>query len=163
MIRDYFEWLCDIVDPKRIFGERLLWELFSIPFESVLVRDENRSAEAIQLRYIYCDVRNDELERNDFCSILELFISLAIQLERETDAPGFEHPVVDFFCMMMNNLGLNSSSTTDRIHDAIYVFQHREYNYDGSGGNIIVLQNPPSNLKTTELWLQLTWYVNEIT
>jgi hypothetical protein len=126
--------------------------------------DRNRAIDGICLREKY-GCSNSLL--NEPCSVLEMLIALAARMENQImssfdagDRTG------QWFWTMINNLELNkldddhfNAELADYYIDR---FLYREYEFDGSGGGLFVLDRPPQDLRDVEIWIQANWYLGEM-
>ena len=174
IIDEYFEWLCELVDirrfSKQVTYRKLLAHLNRIEFTWFIPFDDNRADDGIQLR------RRFGLERGDVslqrylggpCSVLEMMVALAVRCEdwiMDDDQLGDR--TGQWFWGMVHSLGL--SPMTDPEFDREYTdnviarFLNREYSPDGRGG-LFTIKNYERDLRTVEIWCQLSWYLNSIT
>lgn len=169
----YFEWLV-----KEFFRSvcteadlRLLSFLQAKPFEVYNLRDTNRVMDAISIRNRYINESKTKTPLNKLvffghqnqivCSVLELFLALAIRFEHELHIPGSDErkSVERFFWEMIRNMSLNEESERD-WDDILDTFIRREYAPDGSGGPFPI-QNSRKNQARVELWYQMHEYINE--
>lgn len=172
----YFDWLCDLISdgaPSESYHKLLTFlhntEFIWMPQQP---KDENRYQDGVDLRYRfgydrqirYQDIQ-DELSDDIPCSVLEMLAALALRCEE--DLMSNEHygnRTGYWFWEMIKNLGLINQ--TDDNFDILYVelaidrFLTRSYRKNGEGG-IVVLEHPPRDLRTVELWYQMMWYLSE--
>lgn len=171
---EYFEWLCELVDSKRfsrrVSYRRLLMHLHNIEFTWFIPHDDNRADDGIQLRRRYALVRHDE-SLSDYisgpCSVLEMMVALAIRCEENImDDTMFGNRTGQWFWGMIHNLGLSpmndSEFDRDFTDDVIARFLNREYEPNGRGG-LFTIKNCDRDLRTVEIWCQLSWYLGSIT
>lgn len=171
---DYFEWLCEIVDTKRfskkVSYRKLLKHLHNIEFTWFIPKDDNRADDGIKLRRRFALVNDDE-ELSDYiygpCSVLEMMIALAIRCEESImDEVGLGERTGQWFWGMVNNLGLSPMSDSkfkvNVVDDIIARFLNREYEPDGRGG-LFTIKHCDEDLRTVEIWCQLSWYLGSIT
>jgi hypothetical protein len=171
---EYFEWLCELIDSKR-FSKRnsyrkLLIHLHNIEFTWFVPHDDNRADDGIQLRRRY------GLDQNDMslpqyltgpCSVLEMMVALAIRCEEAIMDDALRgNRAGQWFWGMVRNLGLSpmidSEFDRDFVDDVVARFLNREYEPDGRGG-LFTVKNPDRDLRTVEIWWQLSWYLGSIT
>lgn len=154
--------------------------LFDMPFYSPIPMDANRSGDGIYMRESFIEENAAPGWPNEYdalsnhlnceCSMLEFLVTFA---ERTEDQMSYVNPPPYWFRYFIKNLGLAKFSDENfkkipnalelymEIDDRIERFLERGYNYDGSSGGIIVLRNPPCDLRTTEYWWQLQYLVAE--
>lgn len=169
---EYFEYLCGLVDTMRFAKQnsyrKLLIYLHNIEFTWFVPNDDNRADDGIQLRRRFALSRNDiGLQRylNGPCSVLEMMVALALRCEDWMDNTDFGNRTGQWFWGMINNLGLSSmrDSNFDRkyIDDVIARLLNREYEPDGKGG-LFTVKHCNHDLRTVEIWCQLSWYLDSI-
>ena len=170
---EYFDWLCDVVDSKRFSKQvsyrKLLMHLHNIEFTWFIPYDDNRADDGIMLRRKYALARHDE-ELSDYisgpCSVLEMMAALAIRCEESImDDTLFGNRTGQWFWGMIHNLGLSpmndSNFDAEFVDDVIARFLNREYEPDGKGG-LFTIKNCDHDLRTVEIWRQLSWYLGSI-
>lgn len=170
----YFEWLCDLINVKRFSKQvtyrKLLMHLHNIEFTWFVPHDDNRADDGIQLRRNYALDQND-ITLSDYihgpCSVLEMMVALANRCEVTImDDTQMGNRTGQWFWGMIHNLGLTpmKDSNFDRefVDDVIGRFLNREYDADGRGG-LFTVRNCPHDLRTVEIWCQLSWYLGSIT
>lgn len=171
---EYFEYLCKLVDTIRFARQnsyrKLLMHLHNIEFTWFVPNDDNRADDGIQLRRRFALDRDDiSLQRylNGPCSVLEMMVALSVRCEEGTmDNTDYGNRTGQWFWGMINNLGLNSmrDSNFDRnyVDDVIARLLNREYEPDGKGG-LFTVKHCSHDLRTVEIWTQLSWYLGSIT
>lgn len=171
---EYFEWLCDIIDSRRyakqVSYRKLLLHLHNIEFTWFVPHDDNRADDGIQLRRRFALMRDEPgLQRylDGPCSVFEMMVGLALRCEEWiTDDTQFGDRTGQWFWGMIRNLELNGmrDSKFDReyVDDVIARLLNREYAPDGRGG-LFTVRNCEYDLRTVELWVQLSWYLASIT
>jgi hypothetical protein len=172
----YFEWLCKTVreDKKSeaISFRKLLMHLHTIEFRYLILRDQNRAEDGVDLRYRFAVTRN---ERNPEpivdvldgpCSVLEMMVALAVRCEENImDDPSRGDRTGQWFWGMITNLGLGGM--TDRVFDKKIVDEvitrllDREYEPNGTGG-LFTIRRCTRDLREVEIWYQLCWYLDSI-
>ena len=170
---EYFNWLCEIVDSKRfskhVSYRKLLMHLHNIEFTWFIPYDDNRADDGIMLRRKYALAHHDE-ELSDYisgpCSVLEMMAALAIRCEESImDDTMFGNRTGQWFWGMIRNLGLSpmndSNFDAEFVDDVIARFLNREYEPDGKGG-LFTIKNCDHDLRTVEIWRQLSWYLGSI-
>lgn len=170
---EYFDWLCEIVDSKRfskhVSYRKLLMHLHNIEFTWFIPYDDNRADDGIMLRRKYALAHHDE-ELSDYisgpCSVLEMMAALAIRCEESImDDTLFGNRTGQWFWGMIHNLGLSpmndSNFDAEFVDDVIARFLNREYEPDGKGG-LFTIKNCDHDLRTVEIWRQLSWYLGSI-
>ena len=170
---EYFDWLCEVVDSKRFSKQvsyrKLLMHLHNIEFTWFIPYDDNRADDGIMLRRKYALAHHDE-ELSDYisgpCSVLEMMAALAIRCEESImDDTLFGKRTGQWFWGMIRNLGLSpmndSNFDAEFVDDVIARFLNREYEPDGKGG-LFTIKNCNHDLRTVEIWRQLSWYLGSI-
>lgn len=171
---DYFEWLCEMVDLGRfsrsVSYRKLLIHLHDIEFTWFIPRDDNRADDGIKLRRKFALRRGDD-SLSDYilgpCSVLEMMVALAVRCEESImDDALVGDRTGQWFWGMVHNLGLSpmtdSKFDKDYVDDVIARFLNREYEPDGKGG-LFTVKNCDRDLRTVEIWWQLSWYLDSIT
>lgn len=169
---EYFEWLCKLIDidrfDRQVSYRKLLVRLLDTEFTWTVPYDDNRADDGIQLR------RHFALERDDLtltnyitgpCSVLEMLIALAIRGETWMDDAQYGNRTGQWFWGMIHNLGLSPmiDSEFDRnyVDEVITRFLNREYEPNGKGG-LFTIRHCNCDLRTVEIWVQLSWYLGSI-
>lgn len=170
---EYFDWLCEVVDSKRfskhVSYRKLLMHLHNIEFTWSIPYDDNRADDGIMLRRKYALAHHDEELSNYIsgpCSVLEMMAALAIRCEESImDDTLFGNRTGQWFWGMIHNLGLSpmndSNFDAEFVDDVIARFLNREYEPDGKGG-LFTIKNCDHDLRTVEIWRQLSWYLGSI-
>lgn len=173
---EYFEYLYKYVDNqrfhKRISYRRLMQDLFETPFRWTIKKDANRAEDGIDLRRRYSmDMGFDPDYFAEYldgpCNVLEMMIALAIRIEETImDDPSIGNRTSQWLWEMIRSLGLESI-TDERfdekeVYDIIDRFLDREYDPDGKGG-LFWIPNCRYDLRDTEIWIQMLWYLDSIT
>lgn len=167
----YLSWLYgQIVTVKtraRVRNHRKLFkQMHETIFVAIVPYDENRVADARDLRYEFLAEAEDEQGDLDWmrspCSMLELFMILSRQLAFEMD-----DPVVPWFWHLIETLDLeqfNDREYDDHAQEAIARTLDRviwrQYEPNGHGG-LFPLRNPERDQRKVELWYQLNAYLLE--
>lgn len=171
---EYFDWLCEIIDSKRFSKQvsyrKLLMRLHDIEFTWFIPHDDNRADDGIQLRRRFALVRDDMSLSNYIqgpCSVLEMMVALAIRCEETImDDALMGNRTGQWFWGMIHNLGLTpmTNSKFDRkfVDDVIARLLNRDYEPDGTGG-LFTVRRCSHDLRTVEIWCQLSWYLGSIT
>ena len=167
----YLSWLYgQVASVKTRQGVRTFWKLFRQLNETIFVaivsHDENRIADAKDLRYEFLAAAEDEQGDPDWtrspCSMLELLVVLSRQLAFEMDDKAdvwFWHLIEVLELEQFNDHRYNDSpkeviaATLDRV---IW----RTYEHDGRGG-LFPLRSPDRDQRKIELWYQLNAYLLE--
>lgn len=171
---EYFEWLCELIDIRRFARQvsyrKLLMHLHNIEFTWFVPYDDNRADDGIKLRRRFGLVREDNRLADYIhgpCSVLEMMVALAIRCEETImDDAQLGDRTGQWFWGMINNLGLNSMRDNrfdrDYVDEVIARLLNREYEPDGRGG-LFTVKHCSRDLRTVEIWSQLSWYLGSIT
>lgn len=169
---DYFEYLCELIDAKRfskrVSYRKLLMRLHDTEFTWFVPYDDNRADDGVQLRRRFALDRND-MSLTDYilgpCSVLEMMVALAVRCETIMDDTCYGDRTGQWFWGMIHNLGLSpmidSKFDRDFVDDAVARLLNREYEPDGTGG-LFTIRNFDRDLRTVEIWRQLSWYLGSI-
>lgn len=178
VVTEYFDWLmAKVYDTTvRESYHNLLWYLFNRQFcwPDSIPMDENRAIDGLNLRTRFTDEYNDPEDAIDMylgydrCSWLEMMVAMCIRVE-ESIMCDFDvgDRTGEWFWIAINNLGLgimtNRNFDEDYCNQCLERFEMRQYNSDGSGGGMYVLQFPrcDRNMQTADVWYQLNWYLTE--
>lgn len=171
---DYFEWLCELVDSKRfsrrVSYRKLLMHLHNIEFTWTIPLDDNRADDGIQLRRrfaLHCEDLTIKRYLTGPCSVLEMMVALAARCEESImDDTQMGNRTGQWFWGMIHNLGLSPMTDTkfdrDFVDDVIARLLNREYESDGRGG-LFTVRHCNRDMRTVEIWCQLSWYLDSIT
>lgn len=168
----YFVWLVDLIDDgtKAYTYSSLLNRLYFTPFRWTIDNDGNREIDGIELRHKYIQdfvpFDTDDISDvgNEFCSVLEVLVSLAIRMEDILYDPDFGTQIPVWFWTMIDNLGL--SRATDEVFDdasffeTMYIFLGRGYDSHGFG-SIFYTNRDDLDFKKMELWYQMMHFIDE--
>lgn len=173
---EYFEWLYSFVDNRRFHRDisyrRLMIFLYNEPFRWTIPRDENRAIDGDNLKKRYAiemgfdsGYFTDDL--NNYCSVLEVIIALALRMEETImDDPRIGNRTSQWVWEMIGSLGL-SDMTDERfnehhVYNIVRNFLNRNYYPDGRG-SLFHIPNCQYDLRGTEIWIQMLWYLDTIT
>lgn len=171
---DYFEYLYELIDAKRfsrhVSYRKLLMRLHDIEFTWFVPYDDNRADDGIQLRRRFALFREDVSLSNYIsgpCSVLEMMVALAVRCEEWImDDAQKGNRTGQWFWGMVHNLGLSpmtdSNFDRDYVDDVITRLLNREYAPDGEGG-LFRVKHCERDMRTVEIWWQLSWYLDSIT
>jgi len=163
----YFNWLCAKVmrienpTPTLTYW-KLLKKLHQTQFVWVVLGDDNRASEGLELRYEF--LRCTLLERednwwNEECSVLEILIAFIRRAEFQTEISEST-----WFWRLIDNLGLTSYNDADfndrEVDDILYQFIWRTYDYYGHGG-LFPLNNTEKDQRKLEIWFQFFEYLED--
>lgn len=152
----YFNELVDIVDGRGY--ENLLLHMFNTPFYCKVREDGHHLHHCDELR-TECNAH-----KSDEYNVLEFFIMLARGMDDIMHDLKHGDRTVDWFWMMMENMHLTQYTNTcydEEIIDIIINrFLERKFNKNGEGGPF-PLKRPLANMKRTDWWYAMNWYINE--
>jgi len=167
----YLEWLYRrVADPEQgLTFWNVMRVLYSTEFVWVVPNDENRIADARDLREEFIDssrIRLRKADRNWIelgCSMLELMVGLAERLKYQAEKGKAYY----WFWVLMVNIGLSElddsrfdRETEEHVRDVLEMVIQRYYEPDGHGG-FFPLEHPQQDQREVELWYQLSEYVWE--
>ena len=168
----YLDWLYDQVASLKPRHKRLsYWKLFrqlqATIFVSIVPHDENRIADAKELRYEFLADAEDEQGDLDWirspCSMLELLVILsrvaAFEMDDRVDVWfwHFVEEVLDFGQFDDRNFNSHSQEEIDSTLNRVI---WRQYEPDGHGG-LFPLRSSARDQRDVELWYQLNAYLVE--
>lgn len=172
----YFTWLCELVETQNelfLNHTKLMRELYAVAFDPVINKmDVPRVIDGIDLRYRFGqeqDISRDKMGEeflNSACSVLEVLVALALRFEEEIMSdPDVGDRTPLWFWIMIQNLGLDvyddNNFSYQEVDDILDRFIHREYNRDGSGGNIFIIRNRPQDIRKIDIWYQMCWFMSD--
>lgn len=171
IINEYFEWLSDKVcvdDYYKKSYRKLLTFLHNTDFRCTIQQDENRAEDGMDLRWLFATEFGYEYLWDALigpCSVLEMMIALAMEMERIMDDPDIGDRTSEWFWTMIDSLGL--IDMTDDIFDKTYTsrtierFLDRQYRRNGVGG-LFIINDCDEDLNDVEIWYQMCWYLNTL-
>lgn len=153
---DYYIWLLNCVGMAQESQSDLLRLLFNTKFEYVLAMDENRASGGMNLREIYATENGLYLEDvySGPCTVLEVLVALAIRMNEYESS----HEASEWFLQMIDNLNLFDKSISD-AENTLEIWMTRQYNADGSNGNIYYIPNYEGDMRSLEIWNQMHAYI----
>lgn len=161
----YFEYLVGYITNQntRYTYSKLLRYLYDKTFIWTIHLDKNRAADGLSIRARYFD---DDILRKP-CSILEMMIGLADRMENHILwDPTKGDRTSQWFWTMISSMGL--SKYRDDAYDEMAVddivtgMLMRDYDEYGHGA-LFTVNDPPEDMRTTEIWYQMYWWCNEKT
>lgn len=174
--QEYFEWLYRKVYSVEYYNKQsyreLLLYLFNYKFIWYYEMDENRAKNGISLRYRFgyeSDYSDDFIRQNlDIydCSVLEMIIALAIDIEENIMLdPLYGDRTGQWFWNMMSSLGIGNQddSNFNESHTAkkISIFMTHHYKRNGQGG-LFTIHTQDVDMTQHDIWWQALQYVNEL-
>lgn len=160
----YFDWLCAKV---RLDGTPNYLDLFRILHSHIftpLVRgDENRCADAIEIREYFLDETGLDADPgwiDQECSVFEVLLAFAEKAEFQIEMSASQ-----WFWQFITNLNLEdyrrvTGSDRFRIHDILERFVMRTYGPQGDGG-LFPLRRPHRDQREVEIWYQFCDYAED--
>ena len=174
ILKQYFDWIVNLVctQYEAVTYSRLLHALHDIEFVWDIEMDGNRAIDGINLRPMFaenCGV-SFEAQRKVLdgpCSVLEMMIALAYRCENGImgdDEYGDRTGL--WFWTMLNNIGLSDMTDNDFNEEAVRYsverFMYHKYNRDGTCGGLFVVPHPMHDMRKTDIWYQLNWYLRNV-
>lgn len=172
----YLEWMyhivCDDEYSSNLAHRKLFAYLYDTEFKYTISMDSNRAADGVELRYRfgrdhgYSDDTVKAYLDDRPCSVLEMMIALALRCETHImDDPDCGNRVGQWFWDMIVNLGLGSMTDErfdeDYVAERIDIFLNRKYDRNGRGG-LFTVEDPPNDMRITDIWYQMCWYLNDL-
>ena len=171
---DYFDWMYNLVCrnrySKNISFKKVFSYLNDTKFTYSIRMDLNRAKDGTELRRRYANefkIANIYDRICGPCSVLEMMIALAIRCEETImDDENFGDRTDQWFWDMMKNLGLghmdDDEFDEEYVSDVVTRFLNRDYEPDGRGG-LFFVRNCDIDLRDVEIWIQMLWYLDNIT
>lgn len=173
--KDYFRWLCEMIDADNesrsyIFLMRELFETeFSHETANLIPNDDNRIEDGLALREEYTKdtgVYNNVILCGP-CSLLEMMIGLALRIE---DLFG-RYDYISWFWEMIGNLELlefddsnpiwfSKTYHGELVDEIICRLLRRTYSRNGDG-SLFPMNNTKRDMRETEIWYQMSNYLIE--
>ncbi len=175
LIDQYFDWMYQLVVDDRYSNRsyrKLFTRLHDTEFTYTIPMDGNRYEDGINLRYRfgreygYSDSMIAACLDDRACSILEMMTALAIRCEENImDDPEIGNRTGQWFWGMLVSLGLGSMDDVrfDRNYtdEVLERFLNHDYRRNGEGG-LFTVRHSRMDMRRTEIWYQLNWYLNEL-
>lgn len=174
IVDQYFDWMYQLVVDDRYSTKsyrKMFSRLYDTEFTYTIPMDGNRAEDGVDLRYrfgrengYYDSIIASFLDVRP-CSVLEMMVALAIRCEEHLmDDPDVGDRTGQWFWNMLISLGLGymDDSRFDRYHvdQILDRFLQRRYERNGDGGLFIV--NNGCDMRTTEIWYQMNYYLMEL-
>lgn len=150
--------------------------LLGIEFYSEIPSDSSRIVDGLELRESFLDYMRNTSDKDvtDIskalsiypCSVLEVLMTLAMKVHEDLMYTEGDSNWSRWFWMYLDNLGIDDVTDTSwnpksefYIRTQVEKFLDKNYNADGSGGNIYVIyENPYFNIYKASLWNQSDWF-----
>lgn len=167
---DYYNWLCDIVDPNRSYIE-LCRCMYETEFIYIHPRDRNRALDGEYLRYIYGNEHG--FSENDICeaiegpcSVLEMMTALCRRCEEAIMADDdLGDRTYMWFDEMLKSLGLYDQREgyfdSEEVSHKLSNFMYRRYSPNGKGG-LFTVRTTADDMRKMEIWYQAMEHFNEM-
>ena len=169
---EYLKWLKSIVANKSIDKYcKLFAFLLDYPFYWSVPLDENRAINGVELRERFLKLNDalyllDELNSlvGEDCSVLEMLVALSARASREINTTdGSEEKAPYWFWTMIDNMGLDkymdSYFESNVVDYLVSRTLNRDYEFDGNGGGLFVVDYPIKDMRKVQIWMQLSWFV----
>lgn len=168
----YFDWMYSIVCPSKRYYHKLLKRLNEIEFVYTISMDGNRAEDGVNLRYRFGrengfqDNMIAPLLDDDPCTILEMMVALAIRCEEHIMSDDvYGDRTEKWFWDMIYSLHLDDMDdffySEDRVdHVCDNLIEHK-YQRNGDGG-LFTVKRYSHDMRCTEIWYQMCWYLNEL-
>lgn len=169
----YFKWLVDKVCRNNLSethpesfekNDVVFTTLYNRLFEyDKISLDSNRESDAIELRHRFMEESNIRTYyfENDIPSVLEVLVALSLRCEETIMGDMKTDKTYKWFWLMINNLDIKGCKDESYIQHALDVFLNRTYNFDGTNGGLFHVKNPRNDLRKTEIWYQMCWFLSE--
>lgn len=165
--KEYFEWLCGLVqidEPDHSYW-LLARTLHGTEFYSILPMDVNREEDGKHLRSVFLDNTGYVNVLEGPCSVLELLIGVAIRMNDVLTGDEFGD-ISGYFWELIENLGLDfldddtffEENPSTFVKSVLFCFIKRKYKRDGEGG-IFPQKGPKRDQKDVEIWYQMHEYL----
>lgn len=163
----YFDFLCSMLDGKRVCHDLLLRHLHSIEFYSFVPNDDNRGEDGKKLRDMFkAEMGGAGLTKP--CTVLEMLIGLSFRMEGELEGSPEALRMDECFWTLIENLDLwwcndgayypdDGSLAVDECTDRLL---KRTYKRDGKGG-LFPLDRTRNDQRKVEIWYQMAEYLLE--
>jgi len=127
--------------------------------------DDNRATDGLDLRYEFENRYGWIEDLSDECSILEMLVALSIRCDDVMFDPEYGHRTDFWFFEMIKNLELDKFDDDffdqRAVNSILEDFIYRHYGKNGGRGCAFKVKKPLHDMRTTELWYQMMWWLNE--
>lgn len=166
---EYFMWLCDYIKSSKYRNRnKLLRKLHDIDYTYFVDFDRNRSADGMNMRRYFSEETgyDDILYLNKKCSVLEMLVGLAVQMQIMTEDNSDDYKASKWFWDMVSNLELahisNNKYDDEYVDHVTDIFMKRRYEKNGMKYNVFIIDSVRDDLTKVELWYQMCWYIDDI-
>lgn len=164
VVEEYFSWLLDFVcdgRSKRLYSQ-LFASLYNTNFVWTIPLDENDAEHGKYLRYVFSLDRPDGSFGLDIldgpCNMLELLVSLSINIEHTMYDDRFGDRTGMWFWIMIENLGIkmdNKSFDEGLFNEHMDIFMDHRYDSDGGNGGLFHISGCKSDLRRVQIYHQV--------
>ena len=163
--RRYLTWLMGKVSIGDEYSE-LCNTMLHTDYIFLVGNDDNRATDGLSLRYEFENKYGFVDSIADECSILEMFVKLAMRCDADVMYDAEYGNRADlWFWEMLCNLGLDQFTNNYwnplEINYILEDFNYRNYGRNGGHGCAFPVKNPLHDLRTTEIWYQMMWWLGE--
>ena len=172
--RNYYEWLCHQIcttlecTRKACEYSKLLYFLYSTPFDYTIEMDFYRAQSGINLRYDFGKEKHVSAEdisgylTDKSCSVLEMIIALCKRIDYILMDSDKGDTTGTWFWTIIGNLMLDKYPDHDFKPDDVIVrnLLNRDYTKDGVG-SMFPMPGCRHNLREVDIWYQAMWYVTD--
>ena len=158
---NYYTYLVDKTGLDDREYSVMLSTLFCIPFEwsHKIPMDANRANDGLAMRSEYELDTNMHADVVGDCNVLEMLVALAIRIDSVMGVPGEDH-FDEWFCLMIDNLGLTPEMDPSGIRDVVNRWMRRDIDHNGNGG-LFPLEHTSEDQRELSIWDQMTCYINQ--
>jgi hypothetical protein len=161
---EYFEWLTSQIEVPNDRSYRGLFEIMhDVEFHWTVPNDDNRIADALDLRGIFLDGRvPTRFLKESGATMLEILVSLSQRVEFTAGGRAST-----WAWKLLKNLRLTKKSDPmtaedlDEVIDILDTLIWRTYQPNGRGG-FFPLNHPEEDQTKVEIWYQMNQYVIEL-
>lgn len=167
----YFEWLCSKVECPANYS-KLMSYLYDKEFVYTIAMDGNRYDDGIDLRYTFGD--DEHIDQRIVssviddcpCSMLEMMVALSIRCETHIMSNSeYGDRTGEWFMGMIRNLGLHTMTDShfsfNKAEKIVNDLLAHKYASNGEGG-LFTVNNKARDMRCTEIWYQMCWYLDTI-
>jgi len=158
---NYYTYLVDKTGLDDREYSVMLSTLFCIPFEwsHKIPMDANRANDGMAMRSEYELDTNMHADVVGDCNVLEMLVALAIRIDSVMGVPCEDH-FDEWFCLMIDNLGLTPEMDPSGIRDVVNRWMRRDIDHNGNGG-LFPLEHTSEDQRELSIWDQMTCYINQ--
>lgn len=155
--QEYLIWLSHrVAVPEELDCRTLLEIMYVKEFVWVIGNDDNRIADARELKKLYLSNKFGSRKLAEPVNVLEVLIALS---ERMSFLIDIEPPVCAW--MLIENLNLHTHrNNIHKINDILDALIWRTYKPNGDGG-FFPLRHPKKDQRLVEIWYQMNEWIEE--